>query len=36
MTDIIGVGLERKGQEIERAVLVGTDRLADLVAHRAL
>jgi len=27
MTDIIGVGLERKGQEIERAVLVGTDRL---------
>ena len=27
MSDIIGVGLERKGQEIERAVLVGTDRL---------
>ncbi|MEN6301407.1 MAG: GTPase HflX [Armatimonadia bacterium] len=27
MTDIIGVGLERKGQEIERAVLVGTDKL---------
>lgn len=27
MSDIIGVGLERKGQEIERAMLVGTDRL---------
>jgi GTP-binding protein HflX len=27
MTDIIGVGLERKGQAFERAVLVGTDRL---------
>jgi len=27
MTDIIGVGLERKGEEVERAVLVGTDRL---------
>jgi len=27
MSDIIGVGLERKGLEIERAVLVGTDRL---------
>lgn len=27
MSDIIAVGLERKGLEIERAVLVGTDRL---------
>lgn len=27
MADIIAVGLERKGEEIERGVLVGTDRL---------
>lgn len=27
MTDIIGVGLERKGEEIERALLIGTHKL---------